>query len=109
MLTVEMPEAEKYAVLQQMLLTDRETASALMFSQTTVDFRDLLPQVTIPTLVIGGELSFFSSMYLENLGASIPGSKVYVISAADRGSHMVMLENAPAVNSAVRSFVESQN
>jgi pimeloyl-ACP methyl ester carboxylesterase len=109
MFTADMPEAEKDAVLQQMLLTDRETASALMFSQATLDFRDLLPQITIPTLVIGGESSFLSTMYLENLSASIPGSKVHVISAADRGSHMVILENAPAVNSVIRSFVESQN
>jgi non-heme chloroperoxidase len=107
MVTGRMPPGERAEVLGQMLLTGREAASLLMFSNATQDWRDLLPGITVPVLVIGGAASMFSAAPMENLAAAIPGAAVRIISAADRGSHLSILENPTAVNSAIRAFLDA--
>jgi pimeloyl-ACP methyl ester carboxylesterase len=107
MVTAQMPPGERAEILRQMLLTEREAASLLMFSNATQDWRDLLPGITVPALVIGGGASTFSAGAIENLAAAIPGAVVAIISAADRGSHLSFLENPSAVNRAIRAFLDS--
>jgi pimeloyl-ACP methyl ester carboxylesterase len=107
MATARMPPAEREQILSQMLLTEREAASLLMFSNATQDWRDLLPGVAVPALVIGGGASIFSAASIENLAAAIPGAVVRIIPAADRGSHLSFLENPSVVNGAIRAFLDS--
>ena len=107
MVTAQMPPGERAEILKQMLLTQREAASLLMFSSATQDWRDLLPGITVRALVIGGGASLFSAASIENLAAAIPGAVVRIISAADRGSHLSFLENPSAVNGAIRAFLDS--
>jgi non-heme chloroperoxidase len=106
MVTAQMPPGERAEILKQMLLAQREAASLLMFSSATQDWRDLLPGITVPALVIGGGASLFSPASIENLAAAIPGAVVRIISA-DRGSHLSFLENPSAVNGAIRAFLDS--
>jgi non-heme chloroperoxidase len=106
MVTAQMPPGERAEILKQMLLTQREAASLLMFSSATQDWRDLLPGITVPVLVIGGGGSLFSPASIENLAAAIPGAVVRII-PADRGSHLSFLENPSAVNGAIREFLDS--
>ena len=107
MVTAQVPPGERAEILKQMLLTQREAASLLMFSSATQDWRDLLPEITVPALVIGGGASLFSAASIENLAAAIPGAVVRIISAADRGSHLSFLENPSAVNGAIGAFLDS--
>jgi pimeloyl-ACP methyl ester carboxylesterase len=107
MVTAQMLPGERAEILKQMLLTQREAASLLMFSNATQDWRDLLPSITVPALVIGGGASLFSPASIENLAAVIPGAVVRIISAADRGSHLSFLENPSAVNGVIRAFLDS--
>jgi non-heme chloroperoxidase len=106
MVTARMPADGREEVLRQMLLTEREAASLLMFSNATQDWRDLLPGITIPVLVIGGGASMFPAASIENLAKAIPGAAVRIISADDRGSHLSFLENPSAVNGAIRAFLD---
>jgi non-heme chloroperoxidase len=107
MVTARMPAGEREEVLRQMLLTERDAASLLMFSNATQDWRDLLPGITIPVLVIGGGASMFPAASIENLAKAIPGAAVRIISADDRGSHLSFLENPSAVNGAIRAFLDA--
>jgi non-heme chloroperoxidase len=100
-----MPEKDRKFIYEQMMLMDRRAASTLMFEQCAQDWRDILQLINIPTLVIGGESSLFSVASMKNLGASILGSTVVIISAADRGSHFAFFENPSVVNSAIRDFL----
>ena len=106
MATTQMPPCEREEILRQMLLTEREAASLLMFSNATQDWRDLLPGISVPALVIGGGASIFSAASIENLAAAIPGAVVRIIPAADGGSHLSFLENPSAVNGAIRAFLD---
>lgn len=101
-----MPGEERGHVLEQSLLMGRGAASALMFNHATQDWRDVLPRITVPVLVIGGEASLFPATAIKNLGTLIPDSFTVIIAAADKGSHMAFYENAAAVNSAIRAFLE---
>jgi non-heme chloroperoxidase len=107
MVTAQLPPGERAEILDQILLTDRETASLLLFASATQDWRDLLPEITVPTLVIGGGASIFSAASMENLAAAIPGAAVRIIPAADGGSHLSIIDNPAAVNGAIRTFLES--
>jgi pimeloyl-ACP methyl ester carboxylesterase len=107
MVTARMLAGEREEVLRQMLLTERDAASLLVFSSATQDWRDLLPGITIPVLVIGGGASMFPAASIENLAKAIPGAAVRIISADDRGSHLSFLENPSAVNGAIRAFLDA--
>lgn len=109
MFTSSAPETQKASVLAQMLLTNRDAASALMFSQIGLDWRDLLAEITVPTLLIGGEASLFADRYIEDLKMAIPGSEALVIPASEGGSHMMIMENFSAINEAIRAFIESRD
>ena len=100
-----MSAGEREEVLRQMLLTERDAVSLLMFSNGTQDWRDLLPGITIPVLVIGGA-SMFAAASIENVAKAIPGAAVRIISADERGRHLSFLENPSAVNGAIRSFLD---
>jgi non-heme chloroperoxidase len=107
MVTAQLPPGERAEILDQMRLTDLEVASLLLFSSATEDWRDLLPEITVPTLVIGGGASIFPAASIENLAAAIPGATVRIIPAADGGSHLSIIENPSAVNGAIRAFLDS--
>jgi non-heme chloroperoxidase len=87
---------------------DHEHAAALLLEHAMQDWRDVLPRITVPTLVFGGEASMFPPAGAHLVATAIPGSTLRVLSAAERGSHLPHLENPAAVNSAIRSFMEVQ-
>jgi hypothetical protein len=66
MATTQMPPGEREEILTQMLLTEREAASLLMFSNATQDWRDLPPGISVPALVIGGGASIFPAASIQN-------------------------------------------
>jgi pimeloyl-ACP methyl ester carboxylesterase len=69
-----------------------------------VDLRDVLPTITVPTLLVYGDQDLRSPADVvgADLHARIPGSALVVIEAA---GHMVNLEQPDAFNAAIREFV----
>lgn len=66
------------------------------------DQRDLLPRITVPTLLIWGELDARSSLSVANqLQRAIPDTTLVVISGA---GHVCQLERPEPFNQAVRTF-----
>jgi pimeloyl-ACP methyl ester carboxylesterase len=66
------------------------------------DQRDILPRITVPTLLIWGEHDARSSLEIaRQFHEAIPASKLLVIPGA---GHMSNLESSEAFNSAVRGF-----
>ena len=84
--------------------SDQKAALACMASFGTTDFRDDLPKVTVPTLVIHGSqdgiVPFEGSG--ERTAKAIAGSELVVI---DGGPHGVNVSDADAWNSAVLAFL----
>lgn len=67
------------------------------------DVTDILPHVTVPTMVLVGEADAISSpAEMQEIADAIPGAEYFVIPAA---GHMISMENPDAVNAALIRFV----
>jgi pimeloyl-ACP methyl ester carboxylesterase len=80
-------------------------AAASLGMAVRADARPLLPNITLPTLVIVGESDVISTpTEMREIAAAIPNSSFQTIPDA---GHMAPLENPAAVTAAMRAFVDS--
>ncbi|MEU5375940.1 alpha/beta hydrolase [Streptomyces sp. NPDC005968] len=97
------PQDVAWITAQNMLLP-REYAAALLLDHYGNDWRDVLPRLDVPTLVIGGEASFFPPESAAWVASRIPGAQVRIFSTDERGSHLMFWENPDLFDSVVRAF-----
>lgn len=109
MWTAELAEGDRQWIIEQSMLMPREASRALLFDNGVQDWRDVLPRITLSTLVIGGEASMFPAAGLKHVAADIPSSTLRLLPADERGSHLSFLEKPWVVNRVIRSFLEEQS
>lgn len=80
-------------------------AGALLINHSFMDWRDVLPRITVPTFVIGGEVSIFPAAGTRWVAEQIPSAKSYIFSAAEQGSHFMFWQNPDKFNSLVKDFI----
>jgi non-heme chloroperoxidase len=105
--TAAMSADEVEWIVEQNLLLPREHAATLHLDHYGNDWRDVLPRITVPTLVIGGEVSIFSPGVAQWVAAQIPGAQLRTFSEAESGSHLLFRENAELFNTVVRDFLSN--
>jgi len=106
MLSREADEATRQWLMAENLLMPAGYAAALLLDHATQDWRDLIPTIDVPTLVIGGKASHVNPLSQEWIASRIPGAKLAIIDAADRGSHFPFLENPALFNRIVADFLD---
>jgi pimeloyl-ACP methyl ester carboxylesterase len=98
-------EDERQAALKLCHKADKVAALSAMQSFATTDFRDDLPNVTVPTLVIHGDVD--GTVPFEGSGKrtheAIPHSELHVISG---GPHGINVSHADEFNQALISFLK---
>ena len=99
------PAAEADNVVDEILKMPRAHAAALMLDHATRDWRDVIAQIRLPTLVVGAEKSVFPVESQMWIASRIPGAKLEIFDEDEGGSHFMCLENPKRFNAAVRSFV----
>jgi pimeloyl-ACP methyl ester carboxylesterase len=82
-----------------------QVAAALLVNHCCHDWRDLIPAIDVPTLVVGGEASHVNPQSQRWVAAHINGAELEIFAAADGGSHFVFLENPPVFNERLRRFL----
>jgi non-heme chloroperoxidase len=87
-----------------------EYAARLLIDHASQDWRDVIRHVVaplkLPTLVVGGALAtLFPPEAQAWIAAQIPGSTLAILSAEERGSHFMFLENPTRFNALVRDFL----
>lgn len=92
-------------VVRQNLLFPREPAARLVVNHCMTDWRDIFATIDVPTLIVGGEASFFKVEALEWMRSQIPGARLEVFGADEGGSHFMFMENPAKFNQLVRDFV----
>jgi non-heme chloroperoxidase len=92
-------------IAEQNFLLPREYAATLMQDHLTNDWRDVLPRIDAPTLVIGGEVSIIPQSAVEWIASKIPKAELRVFSESESGSHLMFWEGAALFNSLIRNFV----
>jgi pimeloyl-ACP methyl ester carboxylesterase len=89
--------------LSEILLMPRRHAATLMLDHALRDWRDVIPSIRLPTVVVAGEASLFPVSSQEWISKQIPGSKLVVFEPDEGGSHFMCLENPARFAEAVRS------
>lgn len=87
------------------LALPRRSAGTLLIDHAYQDWRDVLPRINVPTLVIGGEVSIFPAVGVRWVAEQISGATVRIFSAEEGGSHFMFWENSKLFNDTVRSFL----
>ena len=79
-------------------------ASAILVDQTLRDYRDFLPQIEVPALVLFGEDDKLTSPRAgQYIAGAIPGARLQTF---PNSSHCPFWEEAGAFNHAVESFLD---
>ncbi|KAK5995404.1 AB hydrolase superfamily YdjP-like protein [Cladobotryum mycophilum] len=92
---------------EQCLKADRtNVGSTLLINHATQDWRDVIPTINIPTLVIGAEESPFNKKALEWVAAQIQGSELEIFTKEEQGSHFMFWENEKKFNQVVKKFLQ---
>ncbi|MFE9330358.1 alpha/beta fold hydrolase [Streptomyces sp. NPDC006925] len=99
------PEEDRRWVLAQNLLLPREYAGRLLLDNVMQDWRDVLPRITVPTLVMGGAQSVIPTAAARSVASAVPGATLRILDR--RGSHFAFWENPAAFNREVRAFLET--
>jgi pimeloyl-ACP methyl ester carboxylesterase len=106
MFTPSVSESDFEWVLSQNKKMSDTNAAALLLDHAFRDWRDVLPRINIPTLVLAGELSIAPPAGIEWIATQIPGAQHYTFTAAEKGSHFMFWENPERFNSVVKDFLE---
>ena len=97
-------EEQRQDALRLCLQSDKKAALACMAAFGTTDFRDDLPKVSVPSLVIHGDsdatVPFAGSG--QRIHAAVPGSELYVVAGAPHG---VNVSHADEWNRVVLGFL----
>ena len=94
-------------VAEENLKFPRDRASDLLRDTAFGDWRDVIKRIKLPTLVVGGDGSMFSSASQQWVASQIPGSKLEIFPETEGGSHFMFLENPSLFNSRVLSYLTS--
>ncbi|WP_338674482.1 alpha/beta hydrolase [Streptomyces sp. SCSIO 30461] len=97
--------ADRRWVVGQNLLLPREYAGRLLLDNVMQDWRDVLPRITLPTLVLGGSDSVIPTAAVRWVASAVPRATLKVLRS--RGSHFAFWENPADFNREIRAFLGS--
>jgi pimeloyl-ACP methyl ester carboxylesterase len=104
MFTKQYPKAEVDWVIQENLKFPRAYAARLLFDHATNDWRDVIPRINVPTLIVGGKTSLVGWRSQEWMGTQIKGSRVVIFEEAEGGNHFMFMENPAKFNKVVKDY-----
>ncbi|MET3468690.1 alpha/beta fold hydrolase [Microbacterium sp. NPDC006705] len=94
-------------VSSEVAQTPRRVAAPLLFDHGAQDWRELLPTIAKPTLVLGCDGSHVSAESQRYVASRIPGALVHIFPRDVASSHFPFLENPEAFNEVVRVFLDA--
>ncbi|KAM0553958.1 hypothetical protein ACHAPJ_007030 [Fusarium lateritium] len=107
MFSPDIPEAEyKWVLAENNKMSDKHAAT-LLINHAFADWRDVLPRINIPSLVLSGDISVNNASGIAWAATQIPGAKSRTFTAKEKGSHFVFWENPVLFNSVIEEFVTS--
>ena len=98
------PEDRRF-IVEQNLLMPRSAASALLQSASTDDWRDLVPKIDIPTLILAGKASIVPLASQEWIQHNVKDSRLIAFEEKEGGYHFMFWENPEKFNRCVIDFL----
>lgn len=105
MLSPGVSPADRRFIVEENLRMPRMAAAALLQDTAMADWRDLIPRIDIPTLIIAGRASVVPFASQEWIQSQIPGAQLEGFAAEEGGSHFMFWENPEKFNRVVAEFL----
>lgn len=105
MLTAGCAPDDKAWIIARNLRMARPDAATLLYNHATQDWRDVIPRIDIPTLVVAGRISFIPWKSVAWVHEQIRGSQFEIFEEEEGGQHFMFIENAPKFNRVVADFL----
>ena len=83
----------------------RDFAAALLYNSNHTDWRDLIPRINLPALIISGRASFIPWKSQEWIHRQIKGSQFEVFEESEGGQHFMFIENPEKFNRLVMEYL----
>ena len=83
----------------------RSYAATLLLNHCTQDWRDVIPRITLPTLIVSGRISFSLWQSQQWIHECIPGSRLEIFEEQEGGQHFMFVEGAAKFNQIVADFI----
>lgn len=96
---------EKAWIIERNMRLPRQHAAKLLFNSGTQDWRDVIPRINIPTLVIGGKASAVPWKSQFWIHEQIPDSKFVLFEEEEGGYHLMFIEGAKLFNQVLMEFL----
>lgn len=93
------------ALLETNRATSNATRAALWFDQCTIDWRDLVPNMAVPTLVVHGLGSMVPTECQQWIADAAPDGRLVTIPADAGGSHFAFWESPAGFAAAISDFL----
>jgi non-heme chloroperoxidase len=106
MFTTAAPAEMRERVRAENVLLPRKYAADLLFDGATRDWRSVVEAVTLPTLVMACACGTYPVASIRWIAERIPDARFRVFTEAERGSHLVFLENPDIVIEQIRLFLD---
>ena len=105
LVTKNCPEDLKQWMLRCSARMARKDVATLLLNHGCLDWRDVIPRISLPTLVIGGRASLIPWKSIAWIARQIPGAQLEIFEENERGSHFMFVENPTKFNQIVSTFV----
>ena len=92
-------------IVQCSLKMPRPLAGTLLYNLCHTDWRDLVPRIKLPTLIISGRASFIPWKSQDWIHRQIQGSQFEVFEEAEGGNHFMFIENPEKFNRLVMEYL----
>ena len=99
------PADELLYFASEIIKLPRRHAADLLYNHCSLDWRDVIKTIRLPTLVVGAEESIFSAESQIWIADQIPGAQVEISPADEGGSHFMCYENPTKFNALVDAFL----
>ena len=105
MVTKAIPEEDKTWIIERNLRMPRQHAATLLYNHSTQDWRDLIPRLELPTLVVGGRVSVVPWQSQAWIAEQVPGARLEIFEEEEGGNHFMFIEGHEKFNDIVADFV----
>jgi pimeloyl-ACP methyl ester carboxylesterase len=92
-------------IVQCNLKMPRDLAATLAYNNSHADWRDLVPRIKLPTLIISGRASAIPWKSQEWIHRQIKGSQFEVFEESEGGQHFMFIENPEKFNRLVMEYL----
>lgn len=110
MFTSSVSQSDLYWMIKQNRKMSDAHAATLLINHAFMDWRDVLPRIDTPALVLAGDrgdASLNNATGITWAASQIPGAQKYIFTKAENGSHFAIWENLELFNQVVEKFVTS--